>query len=199
MNFRPIALTVRKNVLKVAGRINIADGARADIRLTDWDYDKQEQERRATIKNKMLERFDVDPNTTIMQEAISIRKNKFEREIDMSKDPKMYSFSGQWYRLVISFNPRATSPHVQDRHGYSGEGLTDRPEVIEYDRRPDFMGTKLIDGQGGDGPVWDGKTVPFKTYGQPNRLLKVTLKLSRDQIFGLKSISAKDIVPNDAP
>lgn len=199
MNFRPIVLGVRKNILKVAGRINIADGARVDVRLTDWDYDKSEAERKKNISTKMLERFEVDPNTTIMQESISIRKNKFEREIDMSKDPKMYSFASQYYKVVISFNPRATSPHVQDRHGYSGEGLMDKPEVIEYDRRPEFMGTKMIEGQGGEGPVWDGKTTPFTTYGQPNRLLKVTLKISRQQVFGLQSITAKDIVPNDAP
>ncbi len=207
MSFRPIVLSVRKNVLKMAGRINMADGARVDIRLTDWEYDLKEKERRKNISTKMLERFDVDSATTIMQESISVRKNKYEREIDMSKDTKMYSFKNKskLYRVVVSFNPRATSPHVQDRHGYSGEGLIDRPEVIEYDRRPEFMGTKLIDGQGGEGPVWDGKTIPDEKnikdekYGQPNRMLKVTLKLSEQQIFGLKPISAKDIVPNEAP
>lgn len=50
---------------------------------------------------------------------------KFKREIDMSKDPNMYSFAAPKYDLIISFNPRNAPDFVQDRFGWSGEGLTD--------------------------------------------------------------------------
>ncbi len=50
----------------------------------------------------------------------------FKREIDMSKDPGMYSFSKDKYELILSINPRLFPPNVQDRMGASGEGLTDK-------------------------------------------------------------------------
>ncbi len=46
----------------------------------------------------------------------------FRREIDMSKDPKMYSFSKDRYQLILSFNPRNAPEFVQDRYGTNGEG-----------------------------------------------------------------------------
>lgn len=49
----------------------------------------------------------------------------FKREIDMSKDPKMYSFAKDKYELILSFNPRQAPDFVKDRYGWNGEGLTD--------------------------------------------------------------------------
>lgn len=50
----------------------------------------------------------------------------FKREIDMTKDPKMYGFAKDKYELTIVFNPRNAPDFVQDRIGWSGEGLTDK-------------------------------------------------------------------------
>lgn len=51
---------------------------------------------------------------------------KFKRELDMSKDPGMYRFAQDRYELILSFNPRTAPDFVQDRLGWSGEGLTDK-------------------------------------------------------------------------
>lgn len=51
---------------------------------------------------------------------------KFKREIDMSKDPKMYGFSADKYDLILSINPRTCPDFVQDRIGWEGEGWTDK-------------------------------------------------------------------------
>lgn len=51
---------------------------------------------------------------------------KFGREIDMTKDPKMYSFAKDRYELILWFNPRTAPEFVQDRVGWSGEGMTDK-------------------------------------------------------------------------
>jgi tetratricopeptide (TPR) repeat protein len=51
---------------------------------------------------------------------------KFKREIDMSKDPKMYNFKADKYELILSFNPRYAPDFVKDRYGWNGEGLTDK-------------------------------------------------------------------------
>lgn len=50
----------------------------------------------------------------------------YKREIDMSKDPKMYSFSKDKYDLILSVNPRQFPDFVKDRMGWNGEGLTDK-------------------------------------------------------------------------
>ena len=51
---------------------------------------------------------------------------KFKREIDMSKDPKMYGFKKDKYDLILSINPAGTPDFVQDRIGLLGEGWTDK-------------------------------------------------------------------------
>ena len=58
------------------------------------------------------------------------RLGTFKREIDMSKDPKMYSFSKDRYQLILSFNPRHAPDFVQDRYGWNGEGLTDKRFLV---------------------------------------------------------------------
>jgi tetratricopeptide (TPR) repeat protein len=50
----------------------------------------------------------------------------FKREIDMSKDPKMYGFAKEKYDLILSFNPRNSPDFVKDRLGWNGEGLYDK-------------------------------------------------------------------------
>jgi hypothetical protein len=56
----------------------------------------------------------------------SYMPGKYKREIDMSKDPKMYGFKADKYDLILSFNPRACPDFVKDRYGWHGEGLTDK-------------------------------------------------------------------------
>ncbi len=50
----------------------------------------------------------------------------FRREIDMSKDPKMYGFKGDKFELILSVNPRTAPDFVQDRIGWNGEGWNDK-------------------------------------------------------------------------
>lgn len=208
--FQPKIDVTRPKVLKISGFFNSADGARINVRITDWDY----KERPILTA---LNTFEVDQSQTILVDSISVRKNKFEREMDMSKDPKMYSFSQPYYRITLWYDARITSPHLQDRFGWSGEGMTDGNAAhIVYDKNPLLLGTKLIEGQGGIGPVWDGKTVPTwtgknadgstndppwlqrdTTNGQPPRLIKVTYKVSKEQILGQKPITDADIIPNE--
>ncbi len=186
--FKPELRIVRPKVFKVGGQFNSQDGARIDVRITDWNY----QDRKIT---GTLNDFSVDPAQTILIDSISVRKNHFEREMDMSKDPKMYSFSQDFYRVVLSYNPRTTAPHLLDRFGWSGEGMTDAEKShVFMDTDPDRTGTAYIEGQGAVPPVWDGKTVPFTNHSQPLRLIKVTYKISREQIMNQKPISENDIV-----
>lgn len=146
----------RPKVLDIKGYFNAADGARIDVLLEDWDY-------KPHVVSNSTSAFAVDPSQTIMMDSIAVRKAAFEREIDMSKDPKMYSFSHKYYRLVLSYDPRTTAPHLQDRFGWSGEGMTDsNPAHIVVDSTPTMCATKFVDGFGGRGLI--GMEKPF-LYG----------------------------------
>jgi tetratricopeptide (TPR) repeat protein len=216
--FHPKIDVTRSKVLKISGEFNAADGARVDVRITDWNYKERPLNPDATIQS-----FEVDQSQTILVDSISVRKNHFEREMDMSKDPKMYSFSGDTYKIVLGYSPRITSPHLTDRFGWSGEGITDgNAKHIYIEHNPLLAGTVLFAGMDSTGPVWDAKTIPafnsdpkmtattvvdgpvwandsipWKQHGQPPRIIRVTYKVTRDQIFGQKPITDADIVPNE--
>lgn len=180
----------KPKALTIHGTFNTLDGARVNVWIADWNY-------KPKGLGESLNSFDVEQDTTILHDSISVRGNKFSREMDMSKDPKMYSFVSNEYKIVLDYNARISSPHLLDRFGWSGEGLTDsQPGHVWIDNDPKAMGTKLIEGQGGIGPVWDAKTIPWGQYGQPNRIVRITYKVTRDQMEGKKPITDADIVPN---
>ncbi|HZT44134.1 MAG TPA: hypothetical protein VFA07_18360 [Chthonomonadaceae bacterium] len=188
--FQPKIEVTRPKVLKISGAFNSADGARIGVRISDWDY-------QARPLTGAINRFDVDQSQTILVDSIAVKKAHFEREMDMSQDPKMYSFSAPTYRIILYYDPRSTAPFLQDRFGWNGEGITnDNPDRVRVDQRDRMFGTKLIDGQGGTGPIWDGHTAPWGQFGQPPRLIMVTYKVTREQMLGLKPITDKDIIPN---
>ena len=182
---------VRPHVLKISGIFNAGpDGARVNVWISDWNY-------KPKGLGETLNSFDVDQDTTILHDSISVRGQKYSREMDMSKDPKMYSFVSDSYKVVLDYNTRQSSPHLLDRFGWSGEGITDsNPAHVYLDKSPGSMGTKLIEGQDGEGPIWDGATMPWNQFGQPLRLVRITYKVSRDQMEGKKPITNADIVPN---
>ncbi len=110
--------------------------------------------------------FNLDQSQTLMFDQHSVRNALWGRKIDMSKDPKMYSFSSDYYYLVFDFNPRGTSPFIQDRFGWSGEGMTDK----KY--------------------LWtDTSTDP------PVRIIRKVYRISRAQVNG-EPITEADVVSN---
>jgi tetratricopeptide (TPR) repeat protein len=190
-SFHPRVEIVRPKVFKVSGRLTVADGARVDVQIADEDYKPHDVA-------GTLNAFNVDPTQTICVDALSVRKTRFEREIDMSRDPKMYSFTRPYYRVVLSYNTRTTSPFLQDRFGWNGEGITDVKEHVWLDPDRAKLGTRLTDaeGTGGFGPVWDGSDVKFTALGQPPRLIRVVYRVSRDDILNGRTLTDKDIVSN---
>ena len=146
-------------VMEPKGQFNVGDGARVTIRLHDDDWHE------AQLKEF---KFEIDQSQTIMQDAHSVRDGKWGRKIDMSKDPKMYSFSRKYYYLVFDFDCRGTSPFIQDRFGWSGDGLTDAKYLdIDKDKSP------------------------------ANRRLRKVFKISLAQIMGSKPVTEADVVPNE--
>lgn len=122
LGFDAKVTVVRPRVILVEGTFNIPTiGCRVDVILRNkgfkMDYDPAKLD---TFS------FEVDRDLTYMQDSLAVRDSKFRREIDMSKDPKMYPFTAKEYEVVVTFNPRYASPNIQDRIGWTGEGLTDK-------------------------------------------------------------------------
>jgi tetratricopeptide (TPR) repeat protein len=69
---------------------------------------------------------DLDKKGYRVSQATTEKPGEYSRQFDMSKDPTMYSFSKDKYELILSLNPRIFPDNIQDRFGYSGEGLTDK-------------------------------------------------------------------------
>ncbi|MBC8134332.1 MAG: hypothetical protein H8F28_00405 [Fibrella sp.] len=69
---------------------------------------------------------ELDKKNYRVSQATTEKPGEYSRQFDMSKDPTMYSFTKDKYELILSLNPRIFPDNIQDRFGYSGEGLTDK-------------------------------------------------------------------------
>ena len=74
---------------------------------------------------------------TFMQEQLFVRNRRFNKKVDMSKDPTMYPFIEKDYILEFYYNPRSAPPHIQDKFSWNGEGMTDS----------NFLNTEVRPGQ----------------------------------------------------
>ncbi len=114
--------------------------------------------------------FDPSREKTYMMEQLFVRNQRFDKTIDMSRDPTMYPFTKKNYILEFYYNPRSAPEHIQDKFGWNGEGITDRtPSNIRTDIRPNqrcfFYSMELTRDQillRGDSR---GKTVTIKSEG----------------------------------
>jgi len=128
---------VDRRVLKFEGTWGVKPvGTRIRAVLKDIDYPESEP---AGMKWDSSDDVNLDPprDKTFMQEQLFIRNTRFNKKVDMSKDPTMYPFSGDNYILEFYYNPRSSPPHIQDKFGWNGEGMTDK----------NFLDTKIRTGQ----------------------------------------------------
>ena len=87
----------------------------------------------------------------------------FRREIDMSKDPKMYGFKGDKYELILSVNPRTVPDFVQDRIGWNGEGWNDS-KYLDDKTTPGVRMLRVVVTLSKDDITGDGEKVLFKSH-----------------------------------
>jgi hypothetical protein len=104
------------NVLPVGTRIRIVlrDADFPTHRLAEMDWDAQKE-------------VDLEPmkKYTFLQDSAFVKNRKFDKRIDMSKDPTMYPLLSKNYILEFYYNPRSAPAHIQDKFGWNGEGMTD--------------------------------------------------------------------------
>lgn len=78
--------------------------------------------------------LDPPKNITFMQDQLFVRNRRFDHKVDMRSDPNMYPCVADKYVLEFYYNPRSAPPHIQDRFGWDGEGMTDKNFLNEQIR-----------------------------------------------------------------
>ena len=110
---------------RVWGRLDLPNGARVRLRLTDKDF-KEEQFSQFT--------YQINQKQTILIDDLYVREHKFDRIIDIERDVAIYPLKADDFRLTLSFNPVMAPDFVQGtveedrRLGETARG----PKVQEY-------------------------------------------------------------------
>jgi hypothetical protein len=112
-------------VLRVQGTWNVLPvGTRVRCVLRDADFKGAVP---AGLDWDGSDAVSLDPprDSTFMQELLFVKNQRFDKKIDMSRDPTMYPFLQKDYVIEFYYNPRSAPAHIQDKFGWNGEGMTD--------------------------------------------------------------------------
>ena len=134
LNFSMKLTTVDPKVVQVTGTWGIpVTGARIRMVIRDADYN---------LAWKPADNLDyeIDKGKTHMQELLYTQNGRFNQKIDMARNPTMYPFESDEVMVEFYFNPRSAPPHIQDRIGWNGEGMTDK-QYLNTEARP---GTRIL-------------------------------------------------------
>lgn len=167
VGFSAKVTVLEPGVLKVEGTWNVLPvGSRLRLVLRDKDLNGaipagMDWDKLATDVN-----MDPPKDLTFMQDQLFVKNRHFNRRVDMSKDPTMYPFSKDKYVVEFYYNPRSAPPHIQDKFGYNGEGMTDS-NFLRTDVRPNqrviYTSMELTQDQILRRGEWQDKTPVVKT------------------------------------
>lgn len=133
------------NVLYIEGTWNVLPlGTRIRVVLRDADFPNTVP---GGVKWDEWDEVKLDPNKnlTYMQDQLYVRNQRFNKRIDMSRDPAMYPFRKDNYILEFYYNPRSAPPHIQDKLGWNGDGMTDKNFLKDnLDKGSDNTGRKGV-------------------------------------------------------
>ena len=159
-----------ERVLRVQGNWNVLSvGSRIRCVLRDVEYPSAIPGG-AIWDAKSDINFDPPRDQTYMLEQLFVRNQRFDKTVDMSRDPTMYPFTNQNYVLEFYYNPRSSPQHIQDKFGWNGEGMTDNIlSNIRTDIRPNtrcfYYAMPVTRDQILQRGKWRGKTVTIKSPG----------------------------------
>ncbi|AIE87073.1 tetratricopeptide repeat protein [Fimbriimonas ginsengisoli] len=144
VGFSVKATVVEPRVIKFEGTWNVLPvGTRIRVTLRDENYtadidgSAKDVTEPAGLKWDYSDNVNLDPprDRTFMQDQLFVRNRRFNRKVDMSKDPTMYPFTSEKYLLEFYYNPRSAPPHIQDKFSWNGEGMTDK-NFLNTDIKP---------------------------------------------------------------
>ncbi len=126
---------VEPKVIRVEGTWNVLPvGTRIRIVLRDENFPHAVPAGMQWYQGPAIN-LDPPKDETFMQEQLFVKNQRFDRKIDMSRDPLMYPFAQDKYIVEFYYNPRQAPAYIQDKFGWSGEGMTDR-NFLNNDVRP---------------------------------------------------------------
>lgn len=175
VGFSVKASVVDARVIRFEGTWNVLPvGTRVRVVLRDKDYTvnvggkEQDIAVPAAMKWDYSGNVNLDPprERTFMQDQLFVRNRRFNRKVDMSKDPTMYPFTEDEYVMEFYYNPRSAPPHIQDKFSWNGEGMTDSNflnEDIRPGQRVVFASLKISRDQILRRGEWQDRTPVVKT------------------------------------
>lgn len=164
-------------VLRFEGTWNVLPvGTRIRVTLRDADYPNAKL---AELDWDATDSVSLDPprNQTYMQDQLYVRNRRFNRKVDMSKDPTMYPFLSKKYLIEFYYNPRSAPPHMQDKFGYSGEGFTDS-NFLSKDTRTSQRFVPSKKDEKGNVVEWKIEEIP----GLVQPVMYASLEIDQDMI-----------------
>lgn len=166
---------IEPKVLRVQGTWNVRPvGTRVRFIVRDADYPGATPGG-MTWDSSSDVALDPPKGVTFLQDQLFVRDMRFNRDIDMSRDPTMYPFGKDEYVIEFYYNPRSAPAHMQDKFGYSGEGMTDKHHLnteVREGQRVIFATMKITKDQLLRQGEWDaegGKTPVLQTAGYRER------------------------------
>ena len=137
VGFSAKVTVLEPKILKIEGTWNVLPvGTRIRVILRDADLPNAIPG--SMNWDAMATDVNLDPprDETYMQDQLFVRNRHFSKRIDMSKDITMYPFAKDKYLIEFYYNPRSAPPHIQDKFGWNGEGMTDKNFMVS-NARPD--------------------------------------------------------------
>ena len=123
--------------LKVEGTWGVQPvGSRIRIVLRDADFPNAKGAEMDWDGSNSVN-LDPDKTQTWMQDGLFVKNRRFNRKLDMSRDPTIYPFTTDKYIVEFYYNPRSAPPHIQDKFSWDGSGMTDK----------NFLNTQVRQGQ----------------------------------------------------
>lgn len=125
VGFSAKVTVVRPRVLRIVGTWNVLPvGCRVRVIVRDLNYPNAKPAELDWNKNDNMD-FNLPTNLTYMQDDLFCKDQRFDKTVDMSKDPTMYPFDSNRYLVEFFYDPAFGAPHIQDKFGWDGIGMTD--------------------------------------------------------------------------
>lgn len=126
VGFSASVTVLEPKILLVEGTWNVTPlGTRIRFVFRDEDFKGALPAEMVWDKGEEVD-FSVDPKETYLQDQLFVRSQRFSRKVDMSRDVTMYPLTKDKYVIEFYYNPRSAPPHIQDKFGFNGEGMTDQ-------------------------------------------------------------------------
>lgn len=160
----PVEKAITSNLLTPFGKrilVNLSYPRRGAGVYSDAEVNQFYQQ----LLGDSVKRGDLTKENVLVAQTDMMLPGKYNRKIDMSKDPQMYGFAKDKYELIVWFNPRTAPDFIQDRIGWNGEGLADKKYLVETTEPYPWIEHKGID-------------------TRPIRMIRVTIPITKEQIIG---------------